>query len=537
MSLAPQIAAGFGLFFIGIRLIGDNMQQLATRRVRQYLGRAMVRPGVAPLAGLGLGALVQSTNGVTFIAMSLVTSGLLALGPALSLLGWANVGTSALVLMSTFDLHTMAFYLLGLIGLAYFQGLDRASGLNHAIPALLGVALVFLGLTLVKESVADLRTNPWVEEFAAFSAESGLIAFLVGLVVAVAAQSSATVTILALPLVAAGILGEAQMVLIVYGASVGSGLGVMLLSSNLDGTARQLGLYQSGLKLLAAAVFVPLHYIEQIWGVPLVQAAADALADSPVMRVALIYLLFQIGAAVLGYVCRVPFTRALTALSPPTEQETLMRPRFLFDEAIGDPDTALELVRREQARLIAALPSYLDMARPVEERPEEAIPLALRHAASSAVAAETDVFLSEVASSNPGFDGVERLFEARAQLHVLRALQACLHDFALHARAMPDRATHSLGANLVESLHLLLTMVADVTQTGDSDDGALLVHLTSDRSDMMDGIRKQLLGQASTASVRESLLVGTMLFDRAVWLIRDLSLPGLEPDAPEESVS
>ena len=525
MNAAPSIIAGFGLFFVGIRLIGDHMQQMATRRVRQYLGRAMLRPGVAPLAGFGLGALVQSTTGVTFIVMSLLGSGLLAMTPAMSVLAWSNVGTSVLVLLSTFNLKTMALYLLGLIGLSYFQGYDKAPKTKHLVTASLGVALLFLGLALVKDGVADVRGDPWIEEFVLFAGESGIIALLVGLVTAMAAQSSATVTILALPLVSAGILAEPQMILIVYGASVGSGLGVMLLSSNLDGTARQLGLFQSCLKLLAAALFVPLHLVEQAWGVPLVQAGATALSTSPATRIALIYLLFQIGAAVLGWLFRRPLASMLAALSPPTDEETLMRPRYLFDEAIADPDTALALVEREQARLMTALPDYLNSIRPESEQSAEAPPLAMRHAASTAVAAETDVFLSEVVAANPGYDGVERIFEARSRLHTLQSLQNCLEDFARHAGGLPDPSNHSLGANLVESLHLLLTMVAEISQTGDSTDRALLDDLTSDRSDMMDGLRKQLIGEAATASVRESLLVATMLFERAVWLIRDLRIP------------
>jgi phosphate:Na+ symporter len=320
------IVAGFGLFFVGIRLISDHLQQMATRRVRQYLGKAMMRPAVAPLAGFGLGAIVQSTSGVTFITVSLLTSGLLTLAPAMSLLAWSNVSTSILVLLSTFDLKTMALYLLGLIGLSYFQGHDKAPRTKHLVNASLGVALLFLGLSLIREGVEGMKGNPWTREFVAFSSESNIIALLVGMVTAVAAQSSATVAILALPLVSAGIINELPMTLIVYGASVGSGLGVMLLSSNLDGTARQLGLFQSCLKLLAAAVFLPLYYIEQSWHIPLVHAGAETLAASPSTRIAIIYLMFQVGAAVLGQVFRGSLRRALAALSPPTEEETLMSP-------------------------------------------------------------------------------------------------------------------------------------------------------------------------------------------------------------------
>jgi hypothetical protein len=152
-----------------------------------------------------------------------------------------------------------------------------------------------------------------------------------------------------------------------------------------------------------------------------------------------------------------------------------------------------------------------------------------------AVAGETDVFLTEVLAANPGFDGVDRVFEARSRLHTLQSLQTCLNDFTRHTAGLPRDGSLSLGANLVESLHLLLTMVAEIGQTGDSGDRALLDELTSDRSEMMDGIRKQLLGEAAAASVREALLVATMLFERSVWLMRELRLGSMaarvEPSA------
>jgi phosphate:Na+ symporter len=525
MNTGPAILAGFGLFFVGIRLISSHMQQMATRRVRQILGRAMMRRGVAPLAGLGLGALVQSTTGVTFIIISLLTSGLLAMGPALSMLAWSNVGTSVLVLLSTIDLKTMALYLIGLIGISYLQGLDRSPHLKHMVAASLGVGLLFLGLSLVKEGFADLRGNPWVEEFILFSGESGMIALLVGLVAAIAAQSSATVTILALPLVHAGVADQHQVTLLVYGASVGSGLAVMLLSSNLEGTSRQLGLYQACLKLLAAAIFVPLYYVERLWDVPLVHALAGTVSHSPTFQVAVIYLIFQIGAALMGNLLQGPLQKLLASMSPPTAEEALMRPHYLFDEAIGDPDTALDLVDREQQRLISALPAYVDTIRSDGDRPAMALPLSIRHAASTAVAGETDVFLSEVVNSNPGFDGVDRIFEARSRLRGLVTLQECLHEFASHMASLRGETGSSLKTSLIESLHLLLTMAAEVAQTGDEDDRAFLEELTSDRSDMMEGIRRQLLAQPASASMREALLVATVLFERAVWLIRELRMP------------
>jgi len=54
----------------------------------------------------------------------------------------------------------------------------------------------------------------------------------------------------------------------------------------------------------------------------------------------------------------------------------------------------------------------------------------------------------------------------------------------------------------VESLHPLLTMVAEIGQTGDSVARAILDELTWDRLDMMDGTGKQLRRAAADAPVR-----------------------------------
>jgi hypothetical protein len=167
----------------------------------------------------------------------------------------------------------------------------------------------------------------------------------------------------------------------------------------------------------------------------------------------------------------------------------------------------------------------VDTIRSDGDRPAMALPLSIRHAASTAVAGETDVFLSEVVNSNPGFDGVDRIFEARSRLRGLVTLQECLHEFASHMASLRGETGSSLKTSLIESLHLLLTMAAEVAQTGDEDDRAFLEELTSDRSDMMEGIRRQLLAQPASASMREALLVATVLFERAVWLIRELRMP------------
>lgn len=525
MNASALILSGFGLFFIGIRLLGEHLQQLASRRVRQRLARAVSRPGVAPLAGIGLGALVQSTSGVTFLVMSLLKSGIVGMAPAMTVLAWSNVGTAVLVLLSAFNLKLVALYMLGLCGFGFFQGYDRRGAAKHLVYAVLGLALLFLGLAFIKEGVNAGRGDPWVEATIHFVTENGAIALLVGIVGAMAAQSATTVTIAALPLVHAGLLPEEHLALIVYGANAGSGLGVMIMSARIEGSARQLGLFQGLLKIVTAVLFLLLYGLETYAALPLVETGVNAITPVVGTRIALLYLLFQIVGALLGQLLQRPIQRLLEHVSPPTVEEVLARPHYLFDEALSDPDTALSLVEREQARLVGALPHYLDdLRRGPDTHEGTAIPVGLRLEGDKTIGGEIDHFLSEMIAMNPAYDGLEQIFEARTRQRNLDMLRTSVHEFADQTAATGERADHSLADNMVEALHLLLDLVADLSRAGDAADLAMLRQLTESRSEMMDGIRRKMLSETATPQTREALLVAMMLFERSVWHIHTLSV-------------
>jgi phosphate:Na+ symporter len=519
VTAAPALLAGFGLFFIGIRLIGDNLQQLATRPVRKRLGKVMGRRGVASLTGFGLGALVQSTSGVTFIIMSLLTSGVVQMKSAMTMLGWSNVGTAILVMLSAIDLKLIALYILAICGFSFFQGYDKQARFRHYIYAAFGLSLLFLGLSMIKDGIAMGRGNYWVETFILFASDSSAIAFLVGLAAAMITQSSATVTIASLPLVSAGLLPESQTALVVYGASVGSGLGVMMLTSNLDGIARQLGLLQALLKILAAVVFMLLYVAEEYGHIPLVQAGVNAIMSDIGGRVAMIYLTFQLGAALIGQVLQNPLRRVLAAISPSTEREKMARPLFLFDDAIADPDTALSLVDLEQARLIQMLPAFLDSVRAPDERPLGARPIKILYDDSANVALEVDLFLSEMAAANPAFDGLDQMFEARERLHILQALQVCTQDFVVQIGELPEIQGNTLGVSMVEALHLLLDILADLSKGDAGDDMSMLSQLTQSRSGVMESIRKKMFNEAAPAAEREAFIMANIHFERVIWQV------------------
>ena len=105
MEILADIVAGLGLFFIGVRSIGTNMKQMTGARFRRWVAWATGHHLSAALVGTAAGIVTQSSNAVTFISVSLVTSGMITLRRALPIVAWANVGTALLVFLATLDIH------------------------------------------------------------------------------------------------------------------------------------------------------------------------------------------------------------------------------------------------------------------------------------------------------------------------------------------------------------------------------------------------------------------------------------------------
>ena len=514
--------AGLGLFFIGMRLVGAHLQQWAGGPIRALLARTLARSWVPPLAGLLSGAATQSTSASTFIAAGLVSAGAATVATTIPLLAWANVGTSALVLLAAIDLHALVYWLLALIGAGFFSGLEQQERWRHALLALLGLALLMLGLGLLKGSVGELRANPWAHEFLVFAGSGVISSFLLGFIVATAVQSSSVVAVLALPLVHEGLLGLPQVALMIYGANLGSGFAVLLIASGMEGATRQLALCQAMLRGVATALLLGLLAAEQLGGVPLVLAAVQALAKDVAHQSSFIYLAFQLAVAATGVLGAGALAGWSRRLSPALEAVSHLQPEFLFDEGVDDPDTALSLVALEQRRLVRALPEFLEELRPPAERSPGALPLALRTAASRTIAGEIDAFLSATLRANPDMVGVERVFDARARLQGLRALQECLWEFADVLASVPATERPALAGHMVEGLHAVLGVAADAED--DAEAAEMLQVLTDDRGALMEQVRRELLGGARSIGGREALLSATLLFERALWLLRQASI-------------
>jgi phosphate:Na+ symporter len=512
MTVLLDIASflgGLGLFFTGIRALSANMMQLGGRPLRRAVAAYGQRPAVIAVAGTATGALIQSSNGITFILVSMIKAGLLPMVTAMPLLLWANLGTSALVIVASIDLRLVTLLALGVAGIWLF--IDRKAGTTRrqVLESVLAIAMLFLGLELLRAGTAGLHDGGMVAAAMHLVGTSAPAAFVLGFLVTLFTQSSSATTIIAVTASQTGMLPFHGAALLVIGASLGSGASVVLMGASVRGSQRQLVLFQGLSKLLGVAVLLPLIMLEDVTNWPLLLTWVRALAAEPGRQLAFIYLSCQLAALASSYVLARPVRRLLVAVAPPLPAESLAVPQFIYDAAVGDADIALILAEKEQMRVTGGLASMLEEPDP---------------AASDGIgrlSEEIERFLGSVAGSGEDAAALPRsqldqLVNLRARNEVLRLLNDAVLQLGLTRDGMPPGNAADLADALTQGLGAVLMCADDAARDRDGDSVEMLRQITSDRSAVVDAIRRRLVKAAN----QETVYRLTSLFERAVWLVQ-----------------
>lgn len=514
--------AGLGFFLAGLQMLSEAVRALAARRLRSALARFARLPFGNALAGSLLGALTQSTSAAAFICIGLLNARAVSFTAALAISAWASVGTSILVFLASVDLRSLALLAVGIVGLLYLGSLHRDETGRKTTDLLLAIGVTLFGLTMLKATGHTLAESRWVTEFFAFASEAWIYSFIIAFIVTLLMQSSSTVSALAVMLSAAGVVPLEAALVMVCGANAGSGMSVALISSHLSGPPRQLALWQAVVKFTGTLAVLPFAVMVPDGG----SAVTVMTAKLPVpLLLSVAYLVINLLGAILSGLLRTPLLAMIEKLAPTDRQLRQFEPEFIVDEAAEDPETAFVLARREQAKLIALLPAALDQVRHGEADADRGPGNDVRRGLALTLSGEISGFVSEAVSRHPaGMEVAGLLLLQRCNAHITSIIDA-LHGYVRELASLGalSEREQAMCDSMTESLHFLLELTAEEA-SGNMSNHAMLERLTADRSEVMTRFRQQIVEhEAEFHANREPLFVATGLFERLVWLARQLS--------------
>jgi phosphate:Na+ symporter len=469
--------------------------------------------------------MTQSTNAASYIVLGLVTTGFMPLGRAFLVVCWSAVGTAAIVLMATIRIELVVLYLVGITSFLQVSRFRDSPLWGPAISALFGVGTLFLGLQILRRSLGPMTDAPWFAEVIEFSHGAPVVLLALGAVMALVVQSSSTVAAAVVALSATGWLTFEALAALIYGSTVGSAAASLVIGCRMTGTGRQLLLFQAFSKVLGVAALLLLGGVEAALGRPsTVHAAIDLMADGLGAQTGIAFTLVQIVSALLATALRRPLAGLCRRLSPADAVESLSQPRFLYEEALEEPMTAVDLATREQARLAALLPQLLDPVRvdgPAEGQPTDTLTRGARGLGQA-----IDRFLNDILARRPHADAVGRTVALRSRNELLLSqLDTLVSLLASVRRLEAAAALRPFLEGMVESLHMIIETTAETLGSLDPEEVAMLRLMTGDRGDVVESMRQAAIRDHAglQPAEQEELLRLTGLFERSIWIMGRLA--------------
>ena len=310
--------------------------------IRSALGASLNNRFKAFLSGLGVTMLLQSSSATALLTSSFSGQGILTTATALAILLGADVGTTLVAQILTFDLSALSPLLIAL-GVAMFTyspgGRTRDIG-----RLLLGIGMMLLALKLIVTASLPMRESLIVQQIFVALGEDLVLAVIFGAIIAWASHSSLATVLLVIALASTKSLDITVAFAFILGANIGGAIPPFIATLGANRTARQPAL--GNLLFRICGVVIALPFVSMI---------ADGLSPfeiSHARQIANFHMLFNIALAVLCF----PLINqmvALTARMIPEDKKVIdeMQPRDLDRTAFETPLVALVNAEREVLRM------------------------------------------------------------------------------------------------------------------------------------------------------------------------------------------
>jgi phosphate:Na+ symporter len=333
-----NLLAAVALLVWGTYLVRTGILRVFGGNLRHVLARSIGTRPAAAMAGLGVTALVQSSTATALIVASFVGQGLVALPTALAVMLGADVGTSLMSVVFSFDLSWLSPLLI-FVGVVLFIT-RQATPLGRFGRVLIGLGLMLLALRLVSESTAIIVRSPAVKALLESLSSDILLEITVGAVLAVVSYSSLAIVLLTATLAASGAIPLDVALGLTLGANLGSGLLGVLATAKSTVEVRQVPIGNLVFKcvgVLMAAPFVG------FW----IRTLKPYLPE-PAAVVVLYHLVFNLLIAMIF----LAFTHVVARwveqwLPKPDRSMVAGRPHHLDPSALSTPSLAISNAARE----------------------------------------------------------------------------------------------------------------------------------------------------------------------------------------------
>ena len=222
------LIGSLGVFLFGMKMMSEGLQKVAGERLRSILTAMTKNRFIGLFTGLLITTLIQSSSATTVMVVSFVNAGLLNLAQSISVIMGANIGTTATAWIISlfgfkFSISALTLPIIAISIPFIFSSNNKRKSIGEF---LIGFALLFMGLDMLKNSVPDLSQNPdmlaFLNQYTNYGYGSVLIFLLVGTILTIVVQSSSATMAITLIMCTKGWISYDLAVAMVLGENIGT---------------------------------------------------------------------------------------------------------------------------------------------------------------------------------------------------------------------------------------------------------------------------------------------------------------------------
>lgn len=341
------VLGGFGLFMIGMTLLGDSLKEAAGPKIKTYISKYTSNIFMAILVGTVITGLIQSSSGATVISISLVRAGLMSLKQAIGVSIGANIGTTVTSIMIGLNIDGFGYYFVFAGSILYvFSNKQKIKNLAYVLFAF---GITFVGLTLMGDQLGLLQNYPQFITFVDFISQYKWLAFLGGTFATAIINSSSAFIAIIQKLYGSGVIELPVVIALVLGSNIGTTITAYIAAMGATVSARRAAMFHTVFNLIGATLVMLI--LTPYTG--LVQMTANSLAAGPEFTVAIAHFFFNFIFAFLVIPFIPALMKLLEILIPGKEITYDSEIKTVFDEAIISefPEAAMDIAKQGIAEM------------------------------------------------------------------------------------------------------------------------------------------------------------------------------------------
>lgn len=242
------LLGALGMFLYGMNMMSSGLQKAAGNRMRNLLGAMTSSPFKGVMTGLTITSIIQSSSATTVMVVGFVNASLLTLNQAIGVIMGANIGTTVtawLVSLLGFKAD-ISIFAVPLMAVGFLMSIAKKEQYRNISEFIIGFSLLFLGLSLMKESVPDLNETPeilsFIQQWTGHGFGSVLIFLVFGTVLTLILQSSSATMALTLIMMSMGWIPFDMAAAMVLGENIGTTITANLAAAVGNPNARRAAL-------------------------------------------------------------------------------------------------------------------------------------------------------------------------------------------------------------------------------------------------------------------------------------------------------